>query len=187
MTRASDVDAAWVRQQRERGFGWAHVARMAGCAEADLRARYDPQYSGVARARVAPEDRVRLWLQQGGMVGVDATIVARMWAANGVFVSAVQLCDGLWSAMAQPSDSAKAARMSAERRNLATFVIAESAKARAGVRGAGTGKVGAVRGPAMSPRSIQAISRAVGVAPDGRAVRGGATEQTTSHRTGAAA
>ena len=53
MTRASDVDPSFVEAKRKAGVGWASIARMAGCAEADLRKRVDPAALAALRGRFA--------------------------------------------------------------------------------------------------------------------------------------
>lgn len=90
MTRAEDVSVLFVAQKRSAGVSWAHLARMAGCSEAALRARHDPaamKAAGGARETLTDRDRVVAALVENGMGSDEAAILARIWMSNGATVS----------------------------------------------------------------------------------------------------
>lgn len=97
MTRALDVDYAWVAGKRAANASWAAIARMAGCNEIDLRRVHDVGFMApaVARREQPPRERVEAALRRAGLHGDFARIVARLWQANGARMLAGDLCKGV--------------------------------------------------------------------------------------------
>lgn len=135
MTRASDVDPAFVEAKRRAGVGWASIARMAGCAEADLRRRFDPAALGMTSLPARPKAQheiVREFLLGSGLCGDDAQILTRMWRANGARQSSAQLAAGIAGGGAA-IDACKEARNSGRRRLSLQFAVSGLALAPEGV------------------------------------------------------
>lgn len=146
MTRASDVDPAFVEAKRQARVGWASIARMAGCAEADLRRRFDPAALGMAALPSRPKAQhevVREFLLSAGLCSDDAQILTRMWRANGARQSSAQLAAGIAGGGAA-IDACKEARNSGRRRLGLPF---------------------AVSGFALAPEGVDRLSRLAGLRP----------------------
>lgn len=97
MARASDVDGPWVARQRAANRPWAVIARMAGCAEADLRRLHDPR-GGVAALAVTnrtPFEAAQRALTRARLTEDEATIVARLWLAGGAWKTRDTLTRGI--------------------------------------------------------------------------------------------
>ena len=97
MTRAQDVDTRWVVEKARAGFGWAAMARMAGCSELDLRRHHDP--SAIAaewtRRDANPRDKVRAAMLRHGFNRDESLILARLWMANGARCRSKDLAAGI--------------------------------------------------------------------------------------------
>lgn len=97
MTRAGDIDIGWVASKRAARIGWADIARMAGCAEADLRRHFDPGATGAdwTRRPANPRETVRQALLRQGFTADEALILARLWLANGARCTSRDLSSGI--------------------------------------------------------------------------------------------
>lgn len=119
MTRVADVDAGWVASKRRARVSWSNIARMAGCSEAALKARFEtlegPGPARDARAELPAIDKVRLALREAGIGEVSATVLARMWLANGAMKLAPDLTRDL-GAHIEPWRAAQEARSTGQRR-----------------------------------------------------------------------
>lgn len=110
--RAADVDIGWVAQRRAAKMSWSAIARMAGCAEADLRRYFDGSAGSVdwlSRA-VSPRDTVRTALMAKGFTPDEALILARLWAANGRRCKSIELAAGITGGEAAREICAEAKR-----------------------------------------------------------------------------
>ncbi len=145
MTRAQDVDAAFVRSKRAMRASWGAIARMTGCAEIELRRRFDP--AGVIVASAPPpavaglslREKARRALEYAGLDRDAATIVARLWHAGGGLMSSQVLAAGIAGGGAA-QDECKRAR--------------EAARARLGLKFRD-------RGFALSPADLVLVSRRI--------------------------
>lgn len=99
MTRAQDVDAAFVASKRAIGAGWSAIARMTGCSELDLRRKHDVGYAVAAdvmpRRAESPRDVVATALRRIGVGGDQAVVLARLWMANGARCRSEDLARGI--------------------------------------------------------------------------------------------
>lgn len=95
--RAADVDHGWVAQRRAARMSWAAIARMAGCAEADLRRHHDPASikADWTLRPTNPRDQVRRVLRRLGLGPDHALILARLWMANGARCKSADLAAGI--------------------------------------------------------------------------------------------
>lgn len=99
MTRIADVSAHFVAEKRAMRASWATIARMTGCAEVELRRRFE--HGGVGMLDDAPAiaasplDQARAGLMRRGCPPGEALILARMWMANGARRHADDLARGL--------------------------------------------------------------------------------------------
>lgn len=118
MTRAADVDAAFVLSKRRMGAGWGAIARMAGCAEQDLRKHHDaawvPAPGQVVEPVALPRDRVRKALRKRGLSPDHSMVLARMWLANGARRRSSELASGIAGGVAAQDICAEAKRAGAE-------------------------------------------------------------------------
>lgn len=150
MTRAQDVDMAFVAGKRALGASWSAIARMSGCSEADLRRHHDTGY--VAAADVTPKrpdsprDAVAKALRRAGVHPDSALILARLWQANGARLRSDDLARGIAG-----GGAAQAACQDAKRAG----------------RRLGIGFVNAVTGFALSGEGVVRISELAGL-PRGR-------------------
>lgn len=99
MTRAQDVDADWVAERVRARFGWAAIARMAGCSEMDLRRLHgatsvDAEWT---RRPANPRDVVRAAMLRHGFDRNESLILARLFMANGARCRSQDLAAGLAS------------------------------------------------------------------------------------------
>lgn len=119
MTRAADVDAAWVAGKRAANVSWSAIARMAGCNEVDLRRIHQAGFvADTPRRAAAPRDLAEAALREAGLHPDYARIVARLWHANGARVAAQDLCRGL-AGGAAACNLVRDARAAAQRRGIA--------------------------------------------------------------------
>lgn len=144
MTRAQDVDAAFVRSKRAMRASWGAISQMTGCGEIELRRRFDPAGVIVASAPPAvvglsPREKARRALEYGGLDRDAATIVARLWHAGGGLVSSQVLAAGIAGGGAA-QDECKRAR--------------EAARARLGLKFRD-------RGFALTPADLVLVSRRI--------------------------
>lgn len=99
MTRAADVDVEFVLSKRRIGASWSAIARMAGCAEADLRRHFDPTARALAPvvrpASLSPREQVEAWMKASGLDRDHARILSRLWHANGATMSSATLAQGI--------------------------------------------------------------------------------------------
>lgn len=117
MTRAEDVGSGWVAGKRAANISWSAIARMAGCPEADLRRHHDPIYIGLDLSRgpdlCAPRDLVLAALKRLGLSKDEATIITRLFMANGARKRSVELAAGIvggGAAYAACADAKRSAR-----------------------------------------------------------------------------
>lgn len=122
MTRATDVDAAFVAAKRALGASWGAVARMAGCSELDLRRTHDfgftPAADVTARREESPRDVAARALRNAGATRDEATVLARLWMANGAWCRSNDLARGIAGGGAA-QDLCKAAKRTAKRLGIA--------------------------------------------------------------------
>lgn len=146
MTRAEDVSAHFVAQKRRLNASWGAIARMTGCSEAALRARFDGQVSAPPRANGvvnSPRRQVELYLMSRGLSSDHARIVARLWHANGAVLTGMEAAQGVAGGGAA-QDECKAARQAARDRIGLTF---------------------GPKGFALTHEDVVALGRAAGVSP----------------------
>lgn len=155
MTRAEDVSAHFVAQKRAMNASWATLARMTGASEAGLRRRFDPGFVRVApgaETPPSPRDRVHAALAKTRLGADGATIIARLWQANGARLRPKDLAQGIGGASAASQAVAEAKRIAM----------------RMGIDFAPT--QGRVAGQALSDRGVVHISKLAGLGgePGGR-------------------
>lgn len=100
MTRVSDIDGAFVRRKRALGASWGAIARMAGCAETDLRRAHDPQFAATVSAVIPrraenPRGVVRRRLLTAGLHPDEAVVISRLWHSNGAKLQSDVLARGI--------------------------------------------------------------------------------------------
>lgn len=110
--RAADVDIGWVAQRRAANMSWAAIARQAGCAESDLRRHYDAgsQDAGWLRRAANQRETVAKALRARGFTRDEATILSRLWHANGRRCRSVELAAGITGGEAAREICAEAKR-----------------------------------------------------------------------------
>lgn len=155
MTRAEHVSVEFVAQKLRLKASWTTIARMTGASEASLRRRFDPEFALVAPTAVtppSPRDRVHAALCKTALGTDGATIIARLWQANGARLRPKVLAQGIGGASAASQAVAEAKRIAM----------------RLGIEFAPT--QGRVAGQALSDRGVVKISKLAGLGgePDGR-------------------
>lgn len=123
MTRAQDVDGTFVADKRAMGASWGAIARMAGCSEVDLRREHDLGFKKVAadvipRRAESPRDVVAKALRRAGATRDEATVLARLWMANGARCRSDDLARGIAGGGAA-QDVCKEAKKTAKRLGIA--------------------------------------------------------------------
>ncbi|MNS13131.1 hypothetical protein D3C72_447180 [compost metagenome] len=157
MTRASDVGATYVAQQRDRGVTWPALARMTGASEIDLRRLYgglviDPAATTPMDGQTAAS-RVRSALIAAGVDRPSARILARLWRANGGRMTAAQLTLGMMAVTADGGGDSDSARLHRVR------------QARAAAERLGIAFGHPSRGCCLSPAGLQKLSEMAGLKP----------------------
>lgn len=100
MTRIADVSAHFVAEKRAMRASWSAIARMTGCAEPELRRRFDPVgltpiAAPVPAVGLSPREKATRALEAAGLRREAALIVARLWLANGGVVASDVLARGV--------------------------------------------------------------------------------------------
>jgi len=101
MTRSQDVDAGFVIRKRQSRASWGAIARMAGCAEVDLRRHHDPAWKAEDGPHTRPvppplpRDVVRAALRGAGLTSDESLIIARLWLASGGRRTSQELAAGV--------------------------------------------------------------------------------------------
>lgn len=126
MTRVQDVDADFVLSKRALRASWGAIAQMTGCAELELRRRFDPVgltpvVTPAAVASLPPREKAMRALEAAGLRRDAAVIVARLWQANGGVIASEVLARGVAGGGAA-QDECKRARDEARARLGLRFV-----------------------------------------------------------------
>lgn len=97
MTRAQDVDTAWVADRMRARVPFSAMARMAGCNEVDLRRHHDltAMTADWLQRPENPRETVRFALVQQGFSRDEALILARLWMSNGARCKSADLAAGI--------------------------------------------------------------------------------------------
>lgn len=123
MTRAQDVDAAWVAERRAARVSWFAIARMAGCNEVDLRRHHEAGFTGdTPRQAASPRQKVEAAMRAAGLTADQARVIGRLWHANGARITAQDLCRGMIGG-AGASVLASEAKAEAQRRCRIRFEV----------------------------------------------------------------
>lgn len=158
MTRASDVGATYVAQQRDRGVTWSALARMTGASEIDLRRLYGGLVIDLAAASpmsgAAASDQVQSALIAAGMDRPSARIITRLWRANGGRMTAAQLTQGLMAVTVDGGGDSDSARLWRVR------------QARQAAEALGIEFGHPSRGCCLSPEGMARVRRMAGLKPD---------------------
>lgn len=97
MTRIDHVDADFVLRKRALRASWSAIAGMTGCSELELRRKFDASMPAVPTVKPAlsPREKAERALVKAGLGKDAATIVARLWHANGAVLPSARLAQGI--------------------------------------------------------------------------------------------
>lgn len=100
MTRIDHVDADFVLRKRALRASWSAIAGMTGCSELELRRKFDATLPALtalpaAKPTLSPREKAERALVKAGLGKDAATIVARLWHANGAVLPSAQLAQGI--------------------------------------------------------------------------------------------
>lgn len=153
MTRAVDVDRAFVEMKRKANVSWSGISRMTGANEADLRRTFDPNVSAEILSLTArparPGEAIEAHMRSVGFGREAAVIVRRLWLANGACVGTVELARGIGGGAAGTLAVSDARRLLRERLNI-SLIKARSRR---------------VTAYGLTAGDVVALSRAAGLKP----------------------